>query len=129
MSIPVDLDRLAEALDDFGSGYLLSVSPAGRVKALTVDPVVREGVVMVLGAGRGTLANLAGNDAVTLVFPPAQAHGYSLIVDGTGVAVGDDVRIAPATAVLHRPSAHADGPPPPDGAGEGTSCGEDCRPL
>ena len=94
------------------------LDPSGAiVEQYSTDPAQR------------AFANLAGNDAVTLVFPPAQAHGYSLIVDGTGVAVGDDVRIAPATAVLHRPSAHADGPPPPDGAGEGTSCGEDCRPL
>ncbi|MEZ5193903.1 MAG: pyridoxamine 5'-phosphate oxidase family protein [Nocardioides sp.] len=114
MSIPVDVTRLAEALTDFGSGYLLTVSPAGRVKAFTVDPVVRDGLVVVAAASRGTAANLAANDAVTLVLPPRERHGYTLLVDGTGRALGDEVEITPgrpsctarprtATARCHRP--------------------------
>ncbi|MEZ5095786.1 MAG: pyridoxamine 5'-phosphate oxidase family protein [Nocardioides sp.] len=129
MSIPVDVTRLAEALTDFGSGYLLTVSPAGRVKAFTVDPVVRDGLVVVAAASRGTAANLAANDAVTLVLPPRERHGYTLLVDGTGRALGDEVEITPEAAVLHRPAAHGDGPlPPPSATGEG-ACGHDCQPV
>ncbi|HQR26073.1 MAG TPA: pyridoxamine 5'-phosphate oxidase [Nocardioides sp.] len=123
MSIPVDVSRLAEALGDFGSGYLLSVSGQGRVKAVTVDPVVRAGVLEVPGPSRGTAANVAGNAAVTLVFPPAQLYGYTLIVDGVAQVAGEGFVVTPETAVLHRPAAHADGPPPTDG------CGHDCRPV
>ena len=85
---------------------------------------------MVSGPGKGTIANLAGNAAVTLVFPPREPKGFTLLVDGTGEAAGDDVRITPATAVLHRPGSHADGPPPPPSAGEQTdSCANECAPV
>lgn len=123
MSIPVELDRLAEALTDFGAGYLLTASADGRVKVLTVDPTVRDGAVLVSGPSRGSAANIAVNPQVTLVFPPAQPKGFSLIVDGVAEAAGDDFRVRPSAAVLHRPSAHSDGPPPPDG------CGHDCKPV
>lgn len=123
MSIPVELDRLAEALTEFGAGYLLTASADGRVKVLTVDPDVREGTVVVSGPSKGSAANIAANPRVTLVFPPPQPKGFSLIVDGVAEAVGDDFRVRPSAAVLHRPSSHSDGPPPPDG------CGHDCRPV
>lgn len=123
MSIPVDPQDLAEVLNDFASGYLLTTS-SPQVKVVTVDPVVTpDGRIAISGPGRGTLANLAQNPAVTLVFPPLERHGYTLLVDGTGHVEGDDVVVDPAGAVLHRPAAHADGPLPPEG------CGHDCRPV
>ncbi len=114
MSIPVPVERLVEALADYGSGYLLSVSADARVKVVTVDPVAGDDVLVVAGPGRGTLGNVAGNAQVTLAFPPRQTHGFTLLVDGTGAVDGDDVRITAHAAVLHRPAAHSDGPPPPD---------------
>jgi len=123
MSIPVEVGDLGTALRDFGAGYLLTTSGDGAVKAVTVEPSVVERVVLVPAPGRGSLANVAANPAVTLLFPPLEQRGYTLLVDGTGEADGDDVRVTPSTAVLHRPSAHADGPPAPDG------CGHDCRPV
>lgn len=123
MSIPVDPTDLRTALADFGSGYLLTTS-SPRVKVVTVDPVVDDaGRLRVAGPGRGTLANLAANAEVTLVFPPAERHGHSLLVDGTGVVDGEDVVVTASAAVLHRPAAHADGPLPGDG------CGHDCAPV
>jgi hypothetical protein len=123
MSIPVDVADLAKALEDFGAGYLLTVGGERRVKVVTVEPTVTDGVVLVEGPGKGTVANLAGNRAVTLVFPPREPRGFTLLVDGTAEVDGEDVRVAPATAVLHRPASHADGPPAPDG------CGNDCAPV
>lgn len=122
MSIPVDLGELAAALADFNSGYLLTTHE-GRIKVVTVDPELDGRALVVSGPGRGTIANLAENSAVTVVFPPAEPKGYTLLVDGTATVQGEDVRVAPATAVLHRPRAHADGPRPPDG------CGHDCAPV
>ena len=122
MSLPVAIDDLVTALPRFGSGYLLT-STDGRVKVVTVDPTPSPPGLRIAAPGRGTLGNLAVNPAVTLVFPPLETHGYTLLVDGTGVADGDDVVVAPASAVLHRPAAHADGPLPPDG------CGHDCEPV
>ncbi|WP_203336238.1 pyridoxamine 5'-phosphate oxidase family protein [Nocardioides limicola] len=130
MSIPVDVAELARTLADFGAGYLLTVSPEGAVKAVTVEPVVDAGELLIPAAGRGTVANLAGNPRVTLVFPPGQPRGYTLLIDGTGVVIGDDVRVHPDSAVLHRPASHADGPPAPSGASaEPSGCGDDCRPA
>jgi hypothetical protein len=122
MSIPVEVADLARALEDFGAGYLLT-NRAGAVKVVTVEPTVTDGVVLVEAPGKGTVANLADNAAVTLVFPPREPRGFTLLVDGAAEVTGDDVRITPATAVLHRPASHADGPPAPDG------CGNDCAPV
>ncbi len=123
MSIPVEVGDLAKALQGYGAGYLLTSSSTGTVKVITVEPTVVDGTVVVAGPGRGTLANLAANPAVTLVFPPLERRGFTLLVDGTAEARGDDVTVTPTGAVLHRPASHADGPPAPDG------CGHDCHPV
>jgi hypothetical protein len=70
MSIVVDLDRLGEQLREHGPGYLLSAGPDGRVKAVTVEPVLDGDVLRVPGGSRGTARNLEHNDAVTVLFPP-----------------------------------------------------------
>lgn len=123
MSIPVDPADLRQALADFDSGYLLSTS-SPQVKVVTVDPVAGDdGTLRIAGPGRGTLRNLAENPAVTVVFPPLERHGYTLLVDGRAAADGEDVVVTATAAVLHRPAAHADGPLPPD------RCGHDCAPV
>jgi hypothetical protein len=130
MSIPVDVADLERALADFGAGYLLTVGGDARVKVVTVEATIRDGVLLVAGPGKGTIANLVGNTSTTLVFPPPLPRGFTLLVDGTAEVAGEDVRITPTGAVLHRPSMHADGPPPPASAGAQTdSCGNDCAPV
>lgn len=121
MSIPVDLDHLASAITDFGDGYLLTTSAAGRVKAITVSVTVEAGVVRVPGPSGGTSANLADTPAATLLFPPREPQGHTLLVDGTARETAEGFELTPESAVLHRPAAHADEP----GAG-GSSCGHDC---
>lgn len=128
MSIPVDVADLTSVLTSFGSGYLLTVTPEAGVKVVTVDPAVEGGALVVRGPGKGTLANLAVNDRVTLTFPPPQPHGFTLLVDGSGSVDGADVVVHPIGAVLHRPAAHGDGPPAPV-ATAGTECGNDCHPV
>jgi len=123
MSIPVDPADLRRTLADFDSGYLLTTS-SPQVKVVTVDPLVADdGTLRVAGPGRGTLRNLVENPTLTLVFPPRQRHGHTLLVDGSGRVEGEDVVVTATAAVLHRPAAHADGPLPPDG------CGHDCAPV
>ncbi|HWU24092.1 MAG TPA: pyridoxamine 5'-phosphate oxidase family protein [Nocardioides sp.] len=122
MSIKVDVGELAKVLSERGSGYLVTTS-SPSVKVVTVDPVIEDSLLRVAGPGGGTLANVAANPVVTLVFPPVETHGYTLLVDGTAEVAGEDVVVTPATAVLHRPGSHADGPLPPDG------CGQDCAPV
>ncbi|WP_122816561.1 pyridoxamine 5'-phosphate oxidase family protein [Nocardioides pantholopis] len=125
MSIPVDLADLARALADQAPGYLLTTTD-GAVRAVSAEPEVTDGVLLIEDAGRRTCANIAANPAVTLLFPPREEHGYALLVDGTAALTGGDgerVTVTPTGAVLHRPRRHADGPPPPEG------CGADCRPV
>ena len=125
-----------------GSGYLIApgvVLTAAHVltDAVTVDVLqdvghaeqitVTDGQVVVVGPGRGTLGNLVRSPAVTLVFPPRQPKGFTLLVDGTGEVSGEDVRVTPTGAVLHRPASHADGPPPPASSVE--DCDNDCVPV
>ncbi|MDO5712399.1 MAG: pyridoxamine 5'-phosphate oxidase [Micrococcales bacterium] len=126
MSTPVDVADLAKALRDFDSGYLLTTA-AGRVKAVTVEVRVTDSVLDIPGGSRGSAANLARNPSATLLFPPRQRHGYTLLVDGTAEARNDGFRFTPATAVLHRPSAYSDGPTPDGiGAEQAGSCDNDC---
>ena len=87
MSIPVDVADLRRALEDFGAGYLLTTT-GGTVKVVTVEPTVTDGVLLVAGRARGRCANLAANPAVTLVFPPREPKGFTLLVDGTGEVDG-----------------------------------------
>jgi hypothetical protein len=122
MSIPVPIDRLAETLRDHGVGYLLTSGADGRVKAVTVEPELADGVLR-CGQSKGSAANLAERPVATLLFPPLEARGYTLLVDGEAHATDGDISFRPESAVLHRPASHADGPVAADG------CGHDCAPV
>jgi hypothetical protein len=104
MSVKVDLDQLAGALEDFTFAYLVTVGDDYRAHTVSVEPVFADGVIDVGPIGGGTRRNLAQHDGVTLVWPPSQPGDYTLIVDGQGQPIADDdrLRIAPARAVLHR---------------------------
>ena len=125
MSIPVRIENLAQALAEYGTGYLLT-NRAGRTKVVTVEPVVSGHRILVHGVGHGSSTNLAENPQCTLMFPPAERHGYTLLIDGTGTVVQGMLTMEPTTAVRHRPAAHADGPP---ASGTAADCVNDCRPL
>jgi hypothetical protein len=66
--------------------------------------------------GRHTQANAAARPEVTLVFPPREVGGYTLLVDGTADVDGSTVTVAPVKAILHRPAAG------PDGGRAGSDC-------
>ena len=102
MSIPVDVADLGDTLTLFGRGYLLTASAEGRVKAVSVLPVLVDGAFVVSGPGRGSLANAGAQPSVTLLWPPQEPGGHTLLVDGTAEVDGDDVRVTPTGDVLHR---------------------------
>ncbi|QIX28461.1 pyridoxamine 5'-phosphate oxidase family protein [Nocardioides sp. JQ2195] len=134
MSIVIDLARLTAALADFGAGYLVTTAADGRAKVVTVDPRDGDGDsdaegAIVLPPSKGSARNLVDNPAATLVFPPVEPRGYTLLIDGTAVGGDHAIRFTPESAVLHRPASHGDGPQPPPGAGEPTGCASDCRPA
>jgi hypothetical protein len=125
MSVPVGLDALRTEASRFGATpYLLTVAADGRPHSVSVS-ISWDGDDIVAKCGGRTLANVAARPLVSLLWAPAEAGGYSLIVDGDGSVrgEGDDARaiIRPTKGVMHRPAA---GP-----AAEGASCSDDCVPL
>ena len=122
MSVKVDLDRLGETMGDYDFAYLLTVSDDARAHAVAVQPRLEAQALQVAGLGNRTRANLTTRDAVTLLFPPREPGGYSLIVDGRATPHDDGASVVPSHAVLHRPAEHP--ATPSDG-----SCGNDCVPL
>ncbi|MDF9715719.1 hypothetical protein INN71_09895 [Nocardioides sp. ChNu-153] len=111
MSIPVALADLAAAIAAPGTGdhpYLLTTGGT-HPKAVHVAPVpAADGTLLLPSPGGGSLRNAATRPGVTVVWPPADAPGFSLLVDGTARVVGDDLVVAPTSAVLHKPVATDD---------------------
>jgi hypothetical protein len=120
------LDRLrAESRSRTGDPYLLTVTAGGRPHCGTVTVTwdAPDGSLAVWPVpGPWAQAEAAGYRQVSLLWPPAEPGGYSLIADGTGGPGPDGTLIVTVTrAVLHRR-----GPAP---AGSTASCGSDCIPL
>jgi hypothetical protein len=123
----VDFERLADALGGYRFAYLVTVDDDYRVHTVTVEPELREQVMDIGLIGGRTRRNVESRSAVTLLWPPSEPGGYSLIVDGAGeiaeVADSDDdtaaLRVVPTRALLHR---NAD----PTTPGSATGCLHDC---
>ena len=122
MSIPVELSDLAQAMGRYRFAYLLTGTDQGAPHANAVTQVLDGATQLIQGVGRRTGKNLAARPEVGLVWPPADAAGYSLIVDGTASVVGEQIQIQPTRAVLHRSA------PSPEPAAPG-ACGSDCKEI
>jgi hypothetical protein len=123
----VDFKRLAAALNDYRFAYLVTVDDGYRVHTVTVEPELRGGVVDVGLIGGKTRKNVENRSDVTLLWPPREPDGYSLIVDGRAqVAEAPDsdddtvpLGVVPTRALLHR---NAD----PNSPGSAKGCLHDC---
>lgn len=99
----VDFQRLAEALGDYPFAYLVTVDDDYRVHTVTVEPKLRGRVIEVGIVGDRTRANIENHSAITMVWPPTEPGGYSLIVDGRAeVAEGGALQVTATRALLHR---------------------------
>src|SRR3954471_19954022 len=105
MSIAVSIEELPAAIDgQIGWCYLLSVASSGQPRLVAVVPEWTADGALLARVGARTAENIAARPSVALVYPPAAADGYSLIVDGA-VSVDDgSVLIRPESAVMHRPA-------------------------
>jgi len=103
VSIPVPLTDLGVTLDAYPWGYLVTVGDDMRAHSLAV-PTDYDGNSLRAATGRTARRNVVTRPDVTMVFPHPTAGEYSLIVDGTATADGDDVVVVPSHAVLHRPA-------------------------
>jgi hypothetical protein len=121
MSVRVHLDQLASALDDFTFAYLVTVDDSYHAHTVAVEPVLVNGVLDVGQVGNSTRSNAGTHPDVTVVWPPSEPGGYTLIIDGRAETAGDELAIVPDRAVLHRPAK----PNTPTAS----SCGDDCVPL
>jgi hypothetical protein len=122
MSVRVDLDKLADALADFTFAYLVTVGSDYRAHTVAVQPVLSGGVIDIGPIGKSTRMNVTHQNGVTLVWPPRDPGGYTLIVDGRGEPADASLNVVPSRAVLHRPAA-------PRSPATDTDCLHDCVPL
>jgi len=109
MSIKVELDDLADKVAKHPFGYLLTAGDEGPPHSGAVVFDWDDGC-LVTGAGRTTRRHVGQRPTVSLLWPPLDDGGYSLIVDGDAVIRGADdpdtatIAITPTWAVLHRPA-------------------------
>lgn len=121
MSVKVDLDQLAGALADYSFAYLVTVDNGYHAHTVAVEPVFSDGVLDVGSVGGSTRRNVIAHGDVTLVWPPSDRGGYSLIVDGRGLPGNDALTVVPNRAVLHRKAQ--------PGVATKPGCKDDCHPL
>lgn len=113
--------NLAQALTHYTQAYLLTASQ-GAPHAVPVSARLEDGAVIVEPIGRHTRDNVARQPGVALLWPPASASGYSLVVDGQATLADTALRVAPTRAVLQRPTVGAH-------VVSGGTCAADCIEL
>lgn len=122
MSVPVDLDALREELAAHERpAYLITAGADGPPHLVAQFLTWRDGAFEA-ECGGTTAGNVAERAAVSVVVPPNEPDGYSLIFDAAGEVLEGPpriVRLTPTKAVLHRPAAE-----PADGGHR-----HDCAPL
>jgi len=124
MSIPVDLDALRDELSTHERpAYLATTGREGPPHLVSTYLRWVDGAFEA-ECGRTSATNLADRPTASLVVPPNEVGGYSLIIDARADAIapeGRTARLVPVKAVLHRPAAVP-------GAGA-DGCGHDCKPV
>lgn len=130
MGNDVEPGALAAEISQRATGYLLTVTDRMRPHAVPVEAELAEGALTVRRPGARTAAYARERPAVSLLWPPVQQGGYTLIVDGDATVEDDGedfvLQVRVVRAVLHRPALV------PAGAGsEGAlvgdeGCGSDC---
>jgi hypothetical protein len=106
VSVAVAIEDLAAALAEYPWGYLLTVADDGRPRVRAVPTRFVDGRLC-CDTGDGARRNVAVRPNVTMVFPPTDAGGMSLIVDADAEEVGQGVALTPTSAVLHRAALRA----------------------
>ncbi|WP_419841338.1 pyridoxamine 5'-phosphate oxidase family protein [Candidatus Poriferisodalis sp.] len=129
MSIPVAPADIAGQLEHFGTAaYIVTVrdDATPHIGHVTLR---LEGEVLRCPASRSAVANVAQRPSVSVLWPPHEPGGYSMIVDAAAQTVdgtgGAELELRPTSGVLHRPApAASDVAGAPDAA-----CAADCAPL
>ena len=118
MSIPVDLEALRdEVAAHERPAYVITAGPDGAPHLVAAFLTWSDGT-FTAECGATTARNLGHRADVSVVVPPNEPDGYSLIFDATGEVVEGEartVRLTPVRAVLHRPA-------PGTAGGDGHDC-------
>jgi hypothetical protein len=107
MSVPVDPSELAPAVREFGStAYLLTSDDDGRPRVNQVAPSVEADRISATVGGSAS-RNASARPAVTVLWPPVEEGGFTLIADGMAIVPGEPgpdaaLEIVVSSAVLHR---------------------------
>lgn len=121
MSKPVDMRALAKAVADYDFAYLITIADGDDIHTSAVQPTLDGESLLVTTPSSRVQANTGQRPKVSLVWPPREPDGYSLIVDGAAHLERNNLRVAPTRAVLHRPEIIA--------APNGDGCVADCIEL
>ena len=109
------ISQLSDELDRRSFGYVLTVGDDHRPHVIALRPqcVMIDGdpVLRFTTDSRRASSNVGARPATTIVFPPLDDDGMSLIVDGSGIATATGLDVTPTWAVLHRAA------PPIDASG------------
>ena len=123
----MSLERLRSEIATFTVGpYLLTVSDDERPHCVAVS-VAWTADELVMAVGNTSRANATARRRVSLLWPPDEPGGYSLIVDATvtvtpGASSADaSLTVRPTRAVLHRPAEARDA--------DRDGCTSDCVPI
>src|SRR5690606_9916420 len=109
MSVRVDLEKLLDVADGFGTvPMLLTADADGRPRAAAVS-VSWDGPVARVRAGRKSLANATDRPLVSLLWPAPPGERFALLVDGTVTSTepdadersGGHVTVEATGAILH----------------------------
>ncbi|MCB1527164.1 MAG: hypothetical protein KDJ45_05610 [Hyphomicrobiaceae bacterium] len=119
------LRTLSDAIAHYGrEAYLLTIGEDGPHTSNVVIEM-HDGIISCI-VGGSAAKNIARESKVSVLWPPAEAHGYAMILNGDAAgqalptgATGVQIKIS--KSVLHRP-----GPRPAD---SNSACDSDCRRL
>src|SRR4030095_12359703 len=93
MSVPVAVERLRNEILRFTfAPYLITVGDDAHPHAVAVD-VTWERDTLALKVGKRSARNSSAHPQVSLLWPPNEPGGYTLIVDGTAAFTTSDDRI------------------------------------
>lgn len=126
MSIPVEPADIGEQMEQFGTvAYVLTVRDDATPHIAHLD-LRLDGDVLRCGASRSAAANVAQRPTISVLWPPYEPGGYSMIVDAVARTVdgaeGLELELRPTSGVLHRPATPATPATSPN-------CSSDCAPL
>ena len=126
MSIPVEPAEIGDQMEQFGmTAYVLTVRDDATPHIAHLDMRL-DGDVLRCGASRSAASNVAQRPNISVLWPPHEPGGYSMIVDAAARTVdgagGLELELRPTSGVLHRPATPATPPTNPN-------CASDCAPL